>query len=179
VQETGVASHQLCCTWHLCILAVFISAVWSRHLSVAYPAAHWTWVTGFHGLHSCPHLMAGIIFRLYEARPYILLVCFICLLFIFLPPELIDRERPEGHPLFSYHRWGPWTCSIKIDRNSSHPFHIFYNGAKNSKFWPKFQYHSCSECHHFELEDFFGNLIKTCQGLMAGHTSWYPPGWGE
>jgi len=36
----------------------------------------------------------------------------------FLSPELINEERPEGRPLFAYHMWGPWRCSIEIDRNS-------------------------------------------------------------
>jgi len=80
------------------------------------------------------------------------LMCF----FRFLPLELIDGEQANGCPLFSYHRWGPWNSSIKIDRNSPTP-PLFFTGGKR----PIFQYHSCSERRHFELKYFFRNLKKT------------------
>jgi len=104
------------------------------------------------------------IFKPCEARPYILLVWFIC-----LPPEpRTYRWRTAGGTTIVFVQYvGALEQLHNNQQQSPHRSLIFYGGAKSPKFWPNLWYHSCSERRHFRPEDFFG-ILKTFQGPMVG-----------
>ena len=85
----------------------------------------------------------------------------------FLPPELIDENRPSRCPPILYQQWGPsWTHKISTDICPMLP--PFYRGAKCPKFWPEFRPQSSLDRRIFELWRFIGNKNQTYQGPMIG-----------
>jgi len=87
------------------------------------------------------------------------------------PKPKVHAERPDGRPSFSYHRWGPWTCSIKIDWNFHTTPQLFISGQNVANFDPNFDTTFLFGACHSELEDFFRNLKKIVKDRW-----WYQPG---
>jgi len=126
-------------------------------------------------LHCRKLLILVLSFRPCEARPYILLVCF--LLMCFWHRKLwIEIGRMDVRRFCATTRRPGWTLekSIKIPQT----FPPFFMGVgKKSQVLTQILYHFYLEHHHFQLEAFF-RILKNLSRNDGGHTSWCQAGGG-